>query len=182
MAVPSQITDHAAQARARLGLWFKNSTALHSLTDAFSEQVQDLEDSGVDMLALFDIDAQTGDGLDTIGAVVNEPRAGATDANYRVAIRSKIALIYSSGTPDEIIAVFERLTGSTSIDFIEEYPAAFDIYGDGSQPAGLVESVDAAAAGGVRTGLLDFLEWDDGDDAIWDDSDTIYVRYASSVG
>lgn len=174
------ITTHAADARARLLQQFKDKPRIQALLDAINVEVQRYEDEVMDLSDVLDIDAMGGVNLDHIGDIVGQPREGRSDADYRTAIREKIARNVSSGTPDQVIQAFRGITGATSIDYDEDYPAGYVIYGDGSQPASLVDSMKAASPAGVYVGLLDFLIWEDGDGALWEDSDTIYVRYASS--
>lgn len=185
MGVPTQITDHADQAKARRLEQFKQVANLEAILDAYSAQVQAYEDATYPMLSLLDIDTMVDDQLDKIGELVNEPRAGATDANYRLAIRAKIAVIVGSGTPDEIIELFETLTGSTlaSIDFLEMFPAGFGIYGDAaSYPANTLEAIDDSAVGGVYVALLTRLLQEGTTDLILQEgtSDAIYLQSQSN--
>ena len=183
MAVPVIITDYAARAKARRLEQFKNATNLAALMDVWSSEVQAYEDAMHPMLALLDIDTMVDDQLDKIGELVNEPRAGASDANYRIAIRAKIAVIVGSGTPDELIATFDALTGSGTIDYLEDYPAGFCIYGDAaSYPVGTLQAMDDAAVGGVYVCLLTRLLQEGTSDLILQEgtSDAIYLRSQST--
>lgn len=183
MGVPTIISDHADQAKARRLEQFKQSPNLAAILDAFSAQAQDYEDAVHPMLALLDIDTMVDDQLDKIGELVNEPRAGATDANYRLAIRAKIAVIIGSGTPDELIELFDTLTGSTTIDYLELYPAGLGIYGDAaSYPANTLEALDDSAVGGVYVALLTRLLQEGTTDLILQEgtSDAIYLQSQSN--
>ncbi len=178
-AVPP-ITTHAADALARLIQQFKGKPNIAALLNSFNEQTQDYEDDVQDLSDVLDIDLMTGVNLDHIGEIVNQPREGRNDADYRQAIRERISANVSSGTPDQVIEIFTGLTGSTVVDYDEDYPAGFVIYGDGAQPASLYDAMNAAKPAGVYMGLLDLLEWEDADSALWEDSDTIYVIYVST--
>ncbi len=174
------ITTHVLDAKARLVQQFKDKPRIEALLDAFVVQIQELEDAGQELSDLLDIDLMTGVNLDNIGEIVTQPREGRSDSDYRQAIREKIRANVSSGTPDEIIEAFEFMTNPTTVDYTEDYPAGFVIYGDGSQPASLFDGMNAVKPAGVYMGLLDFLEWEDGDGALWEDSDTIYIIYVST--
>jgi hypothetical protein len=178
--VVTPITTHAADAKARLLQQFKSKARIAALLDAINAQNQEIEDAGQELSDLLDIDVMTGVNLDNIGEIVAQPREGRSDSDYRQAIREKIRANVSSGTPDEIIEAFEFITSPTTVDYSEDPPAGFVIYGDGSQPASLFDAMNAVKPAGVYMGLLDFLEWEDSDGALWEDSDTIYVIYAST--
>lgn len=178
-AVPP-ITTHAADAKARLLQQFKDKARFQALLDAINVEVQRYEDEVMDLSDVLDIDAMGGVNLDNIGDIVGQPREGRSDADYRVAIREKIRRNVSSGTPDQVIQTFDFITGSTATDYDEDYPAGYVIYGNGSQPASLLDSMKAASPAAIYVGLLDLLVWEDDDGALWEDSDTIYVVYASS--
>jgi hypothetical protein len=182
MGVPTQITDHADRAKARRLQQFKQATNLAAFMDAMSSEVQAYEDAVYPMLALLDIDTQVDDQLDKIGELVNEPRNGASDANYRIAIRAKIGVIVGSGTADEIIQLFDDLTGSTTIDYLEDYPAGFCIYGDAaSYPSATLQALDDSAVGGVYVCLLTRLLQEGTTDLITTEaSDAIYLRSEST--
>jgi hypothetical protein len=182
MPVVSQITDHADQAKARLTQQFRDRQRIRDLLDAFNAQTQDCEDEIFPLFQILDIDVMVGAQLDGIGEIVGQLRNGASDADYRIAIRGKIVINQGSGTPDEVILGYQFYTGSTlsSIDLSEEFPAGYVIYGDGTDPSNLLSLMEAVSVGGVYVGLLDLLEWEDSDGALWEDSDTIYVTYASS--
>lgn len=174
------ISTHVADAKARLMHQFKDKANLEALLDAITAQVQTLEDDMMDLSDVLDIDLMTGVNLDNIGEIIGQDREGRSDANYRIAMRERIAANSSSGTPDEIITAFASITGAANVDYDEDPPAGFVIYGDGAQPTSLLQAMDDAAPAGVYVGLLDLLEWEDSDGALWEDSDTIYVRYEST--
>jgi hypothetical protein len=181
MPVMSKITSHVADAQARLPEQFKNAGNLKNLIAAFVESTQDYEDLVYPLFTLLDIDTMEGVQLDGIGSIVNEARQGRSDAEYREAIRVRISLNTSSGEPETVIWLFKTLTDPTgAIDYVEDYPAGYVIYGDGDQFAELLAAMEASSPAGVYVGLLDFLVWEDDDPALWEDGDTIYVTYESS--
>ncbi len=184
MAVPTKITDHATQARARLLDEFKKSPNIIALVNALAQQTQEYEDAVHPLLDLLDIDIATGDNLDKIGELVNERRDGASDANYRIAIRGKIAVIIGSGTPDEVIDLFKSITGSTTVALIEWEPAAYGLYGDAaSYPASTIDQLDAASVGGVQVAELARWQQEGSSDLIlWEDSSTAYLQIRSNSG
>lgn len=149
------ITTHAADAKARLLQQFKDKANIEALLDAINVEVQRYEDEVMDLSDVLDIDLMGGVNLDNIGKIVGQPREGRSDADYRVAIRAKIGVNYSSGTPDEVIASFERITGSTDVTYAEDYPAGLWIYGDApTYPDDILDQIDALAPASVYIGIM----------------------------
>jgi hypothetical protein len=178
-----KITSHVADAQARLLSQFSEAGNLKNTVAALTESIQDYEDLVFPLFTLLDIDAMEGEQLDGIGSIVGEDRQGRTDAEYREAIRLRVSLNVSSGEPETVIALFKALTDPTGpVVYYEEQPAAYSIYGDGDQFAQLLAAMEAASPAGVHVSLLDFMLWEDGDDALWEDSDEIWVSYESSGG
>lgn len=181
MPVMPQITTHVTDSQARLPEQFKTASNLKNLIEAFADSTQDFEDLVYPLFTLLDIDTMVGVQLDGIGSIIGEPRLGRSDAEYREALRLAITLNISSGEPETVIALFKSLTDPTgAIDYYEDHPAGYVIYGDGDQFAELLEAMEAASPAGVYVGLLDFLLWEDSDDALWEDGDEIYITYESS--
>lgn len=181
MPTMTKITSHVVDAQGRLPEQFKNAGNLKNLIAAFAESTQDYEDLVFPLFDLLDIDTMIGNQLDGIGSIVNEPRQGRSDAEYREAIRVRISLNVSSGEPETVIWLFKTLTDPTgSIDYIEDYPAGYRIYGDGDQFAELLAAMEAASPAGVYVGLLDFFLVTDGDTFLLTTGDPLYVTYDSS--
>jgi hypothetical protein len=182
----TQITTHVTDARARIIHQFRGLTDYQTILDAIVDQIQDFEDGAFDLFDLLDIDVMTGVNLDTIGEIVGEARQGKTDANYRIAIRQAITTRYGSGTPDELITLFQYLTGSTlaNIDYYERYPAGYGIYGDvASYPTGTFESMEQASPAGVLVALYSRLLQEGSSDLITTEAtEAIYVATVSSGG
>jgi len=180
MPVITQITTHIADAKARLLSQFQGKTRIEGLLDAFSQQVQDYEDAVIPLESLLDIATQEGAQLDGIGTILGEAREGRTDADYRTALTERIAALYSSGEPEAVIQAYILATGSASVLYAPDYPAKFEISGDGSEPDDLLGLIEASAPAGVGVKLIAELEWDDSDGVLWDDGDTALVAWNTS--
>jgi hypothetical protein len=178
------ITTHAADALARLLQQFKDKPRIEALLNAINAEVQTYEDEVMDLSDVLDIDLMGGVNLDHIGDIVTQDREGRNDADYRQAIRDKIARNVSSGTPDELIEIFEFLTGSTlsSIDLQEEFPAGYSIYGDAaSYPSDILEAMDAATGAAIYVGIFARLIKEGSSDLITTEAgDAIYLRISST--
>ncbi len=176
------ITTHAADALARLLQQFKDKARIEALLNAINVEVQRFEDEVMDLSDVLDIDVMGGVNLDNIGDIVDQAREGRSDSDYRQAIREKIFRNVSSGTADQIITIFKNLTGSTVVDYLEDYPAGFCIYGDAaSYPNGTLGAIDASAPAGVYVCLLTRLLQEGTSDLITTEAgDAIYLRSQST--
>jgi hypothetical protein len=119
----TQTTDHTTEALANLLEQFKNSPKLAALLTSYVDQIQDLEDAIYGLLQGRWLDYAEGDQLDGLGSIVGENREGRTDSDYRLAIRVRILINLCEGTPEQIIEIFELLTGAV-IELREYFPAA----------------------------------------------------------
>jgi len=116
-----KITTHVTDAQKRLVHQFKDKPKIDGKIKSYVDQIQDLEEVFYDMLTLRNIDTAQGAQLDGMGSIVGEPRAGRGDFDYRIAIKVKIAINTSEGTPEEVIALFTYFVGATKA-FYAEYP------------------------------------------------------------
>lgn len=158
----TKITTHEADAKARLPEQFKNKQVINAIVGAIGLEMQALEDAIFPMFDLLDISIMIGAQLDGIGDILTEPRGGATDVNYRLALLDKAARITASGTPEQVIERIITLTSPTgAVDYREDFPAGYSIFSDGSQPTGLLTTMIGASPTGVFVGLLDLLALDD---------------------
>lgn len=153
------ITDWQTRLRSRLAEQFKDKPKLVAVVDAFAEQVQALEDSGQALALLGSIDPVTDDTndprywigrgaqLEVIGRRVGQQHTGEPDAIYRLRLRARIRANRSSGTAEDLYAVFVALFGGAGAAKIAR-----------SQPATLIFQVVAMGLDPLSAGvLLDFL-------------------------
>jgi hypothetical protein len=111
------ITDHEGIARDRLADQFNDKTRLLAVLDAFSEQVQAIEDALWDCIDGRTIQHATGATLDTLGEMVGQPRSvdgpdATDDEAYRALIYGRIIVNTGYGTPETVYA-FLRQVGAT---------------------------------------------------------------------
>jgi hypothetical protein len=144
------ITDHIARAQARLLEQYKNKPRLIGLLQAITQQIQDLEDTLQDLANKRYIDTAEGVQQDRNGVIVGVARVpGEDDADYLLAIKSKIIQNLNQATPEEVIAAAKFFIGTDIIWYLEVYPAAVDIFSN------VVISSDSRDA--VREQLKAFL-------------------------
>lgn len=119
------IPDWAAHLRARFYQQFKNKPNLQAVSDdVLAPQFQAIEDTAQQLLTIMSIDASVGVQLDNIGKLVGQLRGGVDDATYRLYLRAKIRANKSSGTPNDVYAVFLAMFNSAMGMFYEKQPPA----------------------------------------------------------
>lgn len=119
-------TEHVQQALANFVEQFKGKINLNKLMEIYIEQVQEVENMFDELLKLvYDIDAAFGAQLDILGDIVGEERFGRDDLQYRTAIKARIILNGSEGTPETIIALVLALQPGLTVEILEFFPAEF---------------------------------------------------------
>lgn len=123
------------------------------LTALFGDQIQDLENAFRQMLFRLDIDNSIGIQLDGIGKIIDEPRQGLSDIDYRVILKVKIGILNSKGTIEDIVNAWRLITGSDNVEVKEAFPAKIrlltDQYLDSDTIAILLDRIKDILAGGV---------------------------------
>jgi hypothetical protein len=118
---------------------------------AFADQIQILEDTTADVKALRQLQYAEEIQLDEIGAIVGENRQGKTDADYRIAILSRINTNASRGEPERLISALKQITESTDVRYKETYPATVQIaFSAPLVVDGLKQYMQSVCAGGVQ--------------------------------
>ena len=80
-------------------------TNVEKLIVALVTPTQSVEDALQQLLSERSVDTAVGDQLDTIGVIVDQPRAGLDDETYRRYIRARIRTHRSNGIMRDILAV-----------------------------------------------------------------------------
>lgn len=123
------ITDHAAQAQARVIQKLKDKPKLAAFLATINRQHQEIEDAFWQLYSQRSIDTAVGDPLDILGKIVGERRDGSLDADYRLRIRARIRANLSNGTVEDIFRVFRALLGSSAalatFTWVDAWPARF---------------------------------------------------------
>lgn len=130
------------------------------LLTLFLEEVQQLEDQNHLIARQKNLDAAEGVWLDYIGAIVGLPRAGRSDEDYRFAIRTKIGINTSDGTPNVIIDLIKQHTSATDVKLIDYYPAGFITTNNGTsgENSSLFELLEGVKPAGVSAEII----WNEG--------------------
>src|SRR6266705_5722859 len=100
-------TEHTKTGLSRLLEQYKKSTAFKNLVKIYLDEVQVLEDAGIELALAFLLDNAVGDQLDILGAIVGEARQGREDPIYRIWIKVRIKVNRSFGKPTDIIDIVQ---------------------------------------------------------------------------
>ena len=123
--------DYASIAVARLTGQFQNSPKLKALMAAIVGPLTTLETDADAVIADRWIDTAFGKQLDGCGAIVGEARQGRGDDAYRVAIKFRVFVNISKGTPTDLIRGLKFLTDPTDCQYLEAYPATSLLFTNG---------------------------------------------------
>jgi hypothetical protein len=126
----TRIPSHYEAAITRLASQFKTKPRIQALVEDFIRPLDLLEDEIFRVLNFRWIDTATGQQLDGLGRIVGETRKGRNDQRYRLALRIRIAINVSKGTPEEVISIFSLVTGATDVRMYEYFPGVVEIYGN----------------------------------------------------
>ena len=155
----ARVEDHCADGLALLLQQFKDKPRLAAVLCALLTPIQELEDAAWQLLTERDLDSAVGVQLDVLGRLVDEPRDGRADDQYRPFIRARILINRSNGLPEEVLTIVRVALGaSIEVHLREHFPAAFTVEVVGAiplTPASLLRLLQQAKAGGVRV-LLEY--------------------------
>ena len=149
-----QITDHAAQAKARLLFQYQGKANIEALLDSLGgQQIQDLEDILFDVNTRLDIDNSEGVQLNNIGLIVGQPRNGQDDITYRLFLKAKAGVNVSEGDIERVLSVWKIITGGTIVQLTESYPAAVELSSDVPVPDALASAAFSLMQDVVSAGV-----------------------------
>jgi hypothetical protein len=113
---------HVRDGLARLLSKEKNSRVLRGILQSYLNRVQELEATAWLVISSRTLDGE-GAQLDAIGRLLVCPRAGLIDSDYKIALRARIRMLRSSGTPVDLEDV-TTLSLPTGFDYTydEAYP------------------------------------------------------------
>ena len=151
----NQITNHIAQAQARLIAQYKNKLRINGVLAGMVAPIQDIEDALMTMNLLRAIDGSVGVQLDLIGGIVGLPRMnGWDDETYRTQLRARIKMNDSQATGPEIIDAFAVLSGAQTIIYDDLSLAAVAMESEISftqeESNNIIPLMQRVVAGGVR--------------------------------
>jgi hypothetical protein len=165
------------QVLALLTSAFKGKANIEGLLKVFAIQMQDLENAAFELLTQRMItwqigysvpnDDTTGDSttildaegvwLDVLGRIVGEPRGGRLDPEYVQAIRFRIRVSRSQGTPNDLQEIALLGSGGGTVVYTEDpasEPAWLRIEVVGPTTVGLAKALKAGKPAGVALELI----------------------------
>ncbi len=156
MAGPVLDLDHAGEALDLLLEQFKDKSKIEELLNSFSAQIQLVENAYWQLLTERTLANATGTTLDHIGEILNRQRGSETDSEYRARLQIQVLIYQSSGTAEDILAVFVMVAGAVSIQITEGTEADFYIEINdpvteiiGARAAAYLKELKAAGVGGL---------------------------------
>jgi len=123
--------DYSALSISRLTGQFQESQKLKGLISAIVGPLTTLENDADSIIADRWISSAVGSQLDGCGYIVGEPRLGRDDDAYRVAIKFRVFVNISKGTPTDLIRGLKFLTEPTDCQYLEAYPATALLFTNG---------------------------------------------------
>jgi hypothetical protein len=120
-----------ADAVSRLAGQFANSPKLQALLSAIVGPLDGVLSTTDSLKTERWIDTAIGTQLDGCGAIVGELRAGRDDDAYRAAIKFRVFVNVSQGTPGALINGLQYLIDSDDKQYMEVYPATAILFADG---------------------------------------------------
>lgn len=120
---PVKIDSHVINSQDLLLQQFRDKLNILKLSEVYLQQMQGVEDEWFSLLNSLGIDSATLFALDLIGKEVGEDRQGRNDDDYRDAIKTRIFINNSSGTPEDVISATLQITKADIVNYSEQHPA-----------------------------------------------------------
>ena len=129
MPCVENIPDHSDRAVNRLISYFRFNPFIEGFVRAYVDPMQRVEDTLTDLCDNRLVTANAkGVLLDRLGKIVGAERRGRSDPAMRNLITAHIYINTSQGVPENLITLFNLLTGSTKTHLLLYYPFVADIY------------------------------------------------------
>lgn len=126
------IANHVDRTLSLLASQFSNSPLLKGLLSVYVSQIQELQNVAQDLYDFRSINSAYGVQLDLLGTILNVPRLqGENDNAYRERLRFKSFLIFSSGTPEQIMEILRVNSQATFVQYYDIFPAAYQMLTNG---------------------------------------------------
>lgn len=128
--------DHAAELADELIAYLRTKPRIAALGEALGSQLQELEESLLDLRDERTLDVAVGEQLDQYGRLVGEQRGALADDEFRRFIAARILSNTSQGVPDRLIDVIRILAGPFALEtpttytepiYIPRYPAGYTL-------------------------------------------------------
>lgn len=153
------ILDYEQRAIALLESQFQNSPNLHAVVRMIAREIQALE------YAIWSVEVErylggaTGAQLDQWGAIVGAARNGVDDEVYRRVIRARILTNMSTGTIEDLFAIYRELTNddTASVEVLPPNTLLFSTITGGVLPEYLITLLEKYLRIGKKAGIRLYL-------------------------
>lgn len=141
-----------SEALARATSQFQASPKVLALLEAAVGPLDDIKATTDSLKTERWIDTAIGKQLDGCGAIVGELRKGRDDDAYRAAIRFRVFVNISQGTPSALMKGLAYLVNSDDKQYLELYPATSILFADGpSVPVDIQEQMQDLSPAAIST-------------------------------
>lgn len=159
------ILNHVDQALARLREQYQGKPNIEALIRSWTLQIQELEEITSDLATNRTVNNAIGIQLDRLGELLNKPREGRTDEQYRIVLLAKISQNISRGTPEDVINVFKVLTASAKVYLSDDEHGEIYLLADHvltqDEVNTIIREMYTVVAAGVRINGLGSFDPDD---------------------
>jgi len=151
---------------------FDEKTVLKAVTEAIAEQIQDLQDTIYQLLTEKHLNSAIGAQLDVLGRIIGRPRRGYNDQQYRDLLKLQVGINTSTGAPGSVVPIIKTITGSSTVDIFEDYPAAASAVVNGNNVSSeLLSELELTGPAGVDMSIRaiygdDAFGFEDADNAL----------------
>lgn len=129
-----KITDHEQRASGRLTSEYQRADKIKALVAIYGARAQIVEDAIWSQLTLHWVDTAEGIQLDRLGQIVQEPRLGRGDEEYRRSIQFRIKINTSGAQPDIQIEALKVFAEAPYATIREIFPAAYFLFSTSPEP------------------------------------------------
>jgi hypothetical protein len=147
-------TDYVTEAKGLLISQFRDKQKMRDFLDAFVAQCQDLEEANWQTYSYRWVMDAEGEQLDLFGTIVGRLRGGLNDDDYRIALLAKIAENNSQGTIEDVVAVFNLITGTPKSVVVEVFPAEIGVMAttdiSSLDAISILKTMQKVVSGGVK--------------------------------
>jgi hypothetical protein len=123
--------DYTSLALKRLASQFVESPKLRALLAHIIGPLEVVEGEVDNIRNKRWIDTAVGAQLDGLGTIVGEGLEGRNDDDYREALRFRVFINVSKGTPPDVIRALDYITKADDVQYMESWPATVYLYSNG---------------------------------------------------
>lgn len=150
--------NHEEEGLSRLPSVWDSSPKVKGLLLSYLREIQEVEDTLFDLLEDRSISTAVGVQLDVLGDLLNEPRGGRTDEEYREYLKALPLVYRSGGTANELLQILKQFSAANDVRLWEHGPGNIHFYTDGHIDDALMDVMTQARSAGVRYAIIQDTE------------------------